>query len=445
VLVTTAALYLRKVAALRASLPRLAHIVIVGEGVEAADGVVPWNTLLEGRPGTFEIAATDPAEIALLHFTSGTTGEPKGALHAHEAVVAHRATARFALDLRDDDVYWCTADPGWVTGVSYGVIAPLVLGATAIIDGADFDAARWLRILVRERVSVWYTAPTAIRMMIRNGIAPEPDARPPALRFIASVGEPLDAPSVQWGVQAFGLPIHDNWWQTETGGIMVANFAAVDIRPGSMGRPMPGIDAAVVNVDAQGRMHVLDTPDVEGELALRTPWPSLFRGYLDDPQRTARCYTDGWYLSGDRVRRDAEGYFWFVARQDDVIKTSGHMVGPFEVESVLKEHQAVAEAGVIGVPDAVAGERVKAYVSLRVGIAADDALRRELLAHARQRLGAAVAPKEIAFVDSLPTTPSGKILRRVLKARAIAGEGAGNARDTAATGRDADPVDDHPQ
>jgi acetyl-CoA synthetase len=246
-------------------------------------------------------------------------------------------------------------------------------------------------------------------------------------------------------VQAFGLPIHDNWWQTETGGIMIANFAAVDIRPGSMGRPVPGIDAAVVNVDAQGRVHVLDTPDVEGELALRTPWPSLFRGYLDDPQRTARCCVDRWYLSGDRVRRDAEGYFWFVAREDDVIKTSGHMVGPFEVESVLKEHQAVAEAGVIGAPDAVAGERVKAYVSLRAGIRADEALRRELLAHARQRLGAAIAPKEIAFVDSLPTTPSGKILRRLLKARAIAGEAAGDVGDAAATDPDADPVDDHAQ
>ena len=438
VLVTTAALYARKIASLRASLPGLAHVLVIGEGAEAAAGVVPWNAALEGRPATFDIAATDPEEIALLHFTSGTTGEPKGVLHAHEAVVAHRATARLALDLRADDVYWCTADPGWVTGMSYGVIAPLVLGATTIVDGADFDAARWLRILAREGVSVWYTAPTAIRMMIRTGLAPERGARPAALRFIASVGEPLGAASVHWGVQAFGLPIHDNWWQTETGGIMVANFAAMDIRPGSMGRPVPGIDAAVVNVDAERRVHVLDEPDAEGELALRTPWPSLFRGYLDDPARTARCYADGWYLSGDRVRRDADGYFWFVARQDDVIKTSGHMVGPFEVESVLKEHRAVAEAGVIGVPDPVAGELVKAYVSLRAGIEADDALRRELLAHARQRLGAAIAPKEIAFLERLPVTPSGKIMRRVLKAQAFGAEGADGMGDAAGTGGAAD-------
>ncbi len=437
VLVTTAELYQRKVAAIRAALPRLAHVIVIGAEDDPPEGVLVWGELLAREPASFAVAATDPGEIALLHFTSGTTGEPKGVLHAHEAVVAHRATARLALDLRPEDVYWCTADPGWVTGMSYGVIAPLAIGATSIVDGADFDPGRWLRILAREQVSVWYTAPTAIRMMIRAGCAPEPHARPPALRFIASVGEPLDAQSVCWGIQAFGLPIHDNWWQTETGGIMVANFAAMDIRPGSMGRPVPGIDAAVVEVDADGVVRVVAADDAEGELALRLPWPSLFRGYLDDPERTARCRADGWYLSGDRVRRDADGYFWFVARQDDVIKTSGHMVGPFEVESALKEHRAVADAGVVGVPDAVAGEIVTAFVSLRLGVAASESLRRELLAHARQRLGAAIAPKDIVFTGSLPVTPSGKIMRRVLKARAMGLEEADGAR-TAAPTPDAD-------
>jgi acetyl-CoA synthetase len=432
VLVTTAALYERKVAALRALLPRLAHVFVIGGGAPESDVVLRWDEALRGLAADFTIAATDPAEIALLHFTSGTTGEPKGALHAHEAVVAHRATARLALDLQPEDVYWCTADPGWVTGLSYGVIAPLVIGATSIVDGADFDAARWLRILAREQVSVWYTAPTAIRMMIRTGTAPKAGGRPKALRFIASVGEPLDAQSVCWGIEAFGLPIHDNWWQTETGGIMIANFAAMDIRPGSMGRALPGIDAAIVELGADRAVRVLEDADAEGELALRTPWPSLFRGYLDDPARTARCYADGWYLSGDRARRDADGYFWFVARQDDVIKTSGHMVGPFEVESVLKEHAAVAEAGVIGVPDPIAGELVKAFVSLRAGIEAGDALRRELLAHARARLGAAIAPKDIFFTDCLPTTPSGKIMRRVLKARALGSAQQGAVPDPAA-------------
>jgi acetyl-CoA synthetase len=364
--------------------------------------------------------------MALLHFTSGTTGTPKGAVHVHDAIVAHHATGEIALDLHPDDVFWCTADPGWVTGTSYGIVAPLAHGVTSVVDEAEFDAERWYGILERERVSVWYTAPTAVRMLMRTGgeLAREFDLS--RLRFVASVGEPLNPEAVTWGTQWLGTPIHDNWWQTETGGIMIGNLAATDVKPGSMGRPLPGIEAAVLERDERGNLVFtngepkrLDRTGREGELVLRPGWPSMFRGYLNEPARYAKCFEAGWYRSGDLVRSDADGYFWFVGRADDVIKSAGHLIGPFEVESALMAHDAVAEAGVIGKPDPVAGEIVKAFVVLRAGCEPSDELRRELLGFGRARLGAAVAPREIDFVADLPKTRSGKIMRRLLKAREL--------------------------
>jgi acetyl-CoA synthetase len=421
VLVTTEALYQRKVAALRSVLPALRHVILVGEGERRTDvaGTRDWTALMAAASERYAIGPTDAETPALLHFTSGTTGKPKGALHVHGAVIAHHVTGRFALDLHEDDVYWCTADPGWVTGTSYGIVAPLTNGVTSIVDEAEFDVERWYRILEREKVNVWYTAPTAIRMLMKAGAAPVRQHHFPALRFAASVGEPLNAEAVVWGQEAFGRAFHDNWWQTETGGIMIANFAAMDIRPGSMGRPLPGVDAAVVRRAGEGHVEVVDAPDVQGELALRPGWPSMFRAYWGEPERYRRCFADGWYLSGDLVRRDADGYFWFVGRADDVIKTSGHLVGPFEVERVLLEHPAVAEAGVIGKPDPVAGEIIKAFVSLKAGREPTPELRRELMGHARTRLGAVVAPKELDFRPALPRTRSGKIMRRLLKAREL--------------------------
>jgi acetyl-CoA synthetase len=421
VLVTTPALYRSKVAPIRAELPSLRHVLLVGDADEIAalDDVRDLRELLGAASDAFETAPTTPDSLALLHFTSGTTGRPKGAMHVHAAVVAHLVTARLALDLHEGDVFWCTADPGWVTGTSYGIIAPLVAGVTCIVDEADFDAERWYRILEAQRVAVWYTAPTAIRMLIKAGTALARKADLGALRFVASVGEPLNADAVVWGVEALGQPIHDNWWQTETGGIMIANYRAMDVRPGSMGRPLPGIEAAIVQHRADGGVDVVEAPDTEGELALRAGWPSMFRGYLHDEARYERCFADGWYLTGDLARRDADGWFWFVGRADDVIKSSGHLIGPFEVESVLLAHPAVAEAAAIGRPDPVAGEVVKAFVVLKPGEAASDALANALRGFARQRLGAAVAPKEISFVERVPKTKSGKILRRLLKAREL--------------------------
>jgi len=414
-LITTGRLYKHKIIALRERLPELHTVLLIDDDMEGAERLLP---LMEKASDRFEVARTDAEDTALLHFTSGTTGKPKGVVHVHEAVVAHHMTGRIALDLKPGDTYWCTADPGWVTGTSYGIIAPLTNRVTMIVDEAEFDVARWYDILAKERVNVWYTAPTAIRMLMKAGRDAIADHEFPALRFMASVGEPLNPEAVIWGNDVFGKPFHDNWWQTETGGIMIANFASVTVKPGSMGKPLPGIAAGIVEV-GEGGAKELTKPMAIGELALRPGWPSMMRGYLHEEARYRKCFSGGWYLSGDLAMRDDDGYFWFVGRSDDLIKSSGHLIGPFEVESTLMEHDAVAEVAVIGVPDETAGERVKAYVALKPGFEASDALQLELLGHARKKLGPAVAPKEIVFRTNLPKTRSGKIMRRLLKAREL--------------------------
>lgn len=426
VLVTTPLLYKRKVAPIRETLPLLEHVLLVGPTDE--DHPVPetdsFDAHMSDASDEFVIPPTDPEDMALLHFTSGTTGMPKGAVHVHRAVVAHYITGKYALDFHPDDVFWCTADPGWVTGMSYGVIAPLTHGVTSIVDESDFDADRWYGIIADQAVEVWYTAPTALRMLMKVGteVAREYDLS--SLRFVASVGEPLNPEAVIWGEEALGLPVHDNWWQTETGGIMIANYAAEEIRPGSMGRPLPGIGATILRRDQNGSL-VTDgsgspveesEPFTEGELALEVGWPSMFQGYLGMDERYQRSFADGWYRSGDLAERDEDGYFWFVGRADDVIKSAGHLIGPFEVESALMEHPAVAEAGVIGKPDEVAGEIVKAFVSLNPGYEWSPQLEKEVMGWARTRLGAAVAPREIGHEQQLPHTRSGKIMRRLLRA-----------------------------
>ena len=414
-LITTAAIYRRKIAAWREEIPSLKLVLIVGD--EAPEGCVALGPELANAAEVFDVVKTEPEDMALIHFTSGTTGKPKGVVHVHEAVVAHAATGRYALELRPGTIYWCTADPGWVTGTSYGIISPLVNGVTMIVDEAEYDLDRWYATLEREKVEVWYTAPTAIRMMMRAGKEPAANYDFSKLTFLASVGEPLNPEAVAWGKEVFGKPFHDNWWQSETGGIMIANTAAMDIKPGSMGKPLPGIDAGIVKVEGEKLTEC--KPNEVGELALRPGWPSMMRAYLNEEARFGKCFRDGWYLSGDLAMRDADGYFWFVGRADDLIKSSGHLIGPFEVESALIEHDAVAEAGVIGIPDETAGEVVKAYVTLNPGYAPSETLERELRGHARKRLGAAVAPREIVFRESLPKTRSGKIMRRLLKAREL--------------------------
>jgi acetyl-CoA synthetase len=419
VLVTSEALYRRKVEPWRKALASLQHVLLTDCSGDPPPGTSDLATAMAQASDSFATVPTRPEDMALLHFTSGTTGRPKGAVHVHDAVVAHHVTGRLALDLRPDDVFWCTADPGWVTGTSYGIISPLTNGATLIVDQAELDIERWYRILQDEKVTVWYTAPTAIRMLMKAGSGAARRFDLSRLRLLASVGEPLNPEAVVWGLEAFGKPFHDNWWQTETGGIMISNFLSMDIKPGSMGRPLPGVTAGIVERSAGGAIREIGEPMVTGELALRSGWPSMMRGYLGEEERYRRCFADGWYLTGDLAMRDEEGYFWFVGRSDDVIKSAGHLIGPFEVESALMEHAAVAEAGVIGLPDPTAGEIVKAFVALKNGVEPSEALRKELLGHARARLGPAIAPKDIAFRRNLPRTRSGKIMRRLLKAREL--------------------------
>ena len=417
-LVTTRRLYERKVMSWWRELPSLKHIILIDSEETNEAGVTGWNHALQQAGAGPALAQTMPEDRALLHFTSGTTGRPKGAVHVHAAVIAHHMTGQFALDMHPGDIFWCTADPGWVTGTSYGIIAPLTNGLTMIVDEAEFDAARWYRILQEEKVAIWYTAPTAIRMLMKSETSIPPPARH-SLRFMASVGEPLNPDAVVWSNEKFGLPFHDNWWQTETGGIMIANYASMDVKPGSMGRPLPGVEAAIVDTPEEGGLEIVDKAMTVGELALKTGWPSMFRGYLHEEERYQKHFRSGWYLTGDLAMRDADGYFWFVGRADDLIKSAGHLIGPFEVESALTEHPAIAEAAVIGLPDEMAGEIVKAFVALKPGIAPSEEIRKDILGFARKRLGPAVAPKLLDFTDNLPKTRSGKIMRRLLKAREL--------------------------
>ncbi|PSU12769.1 acetate--CoA ligase [Photobacterium gaetbulicola] len=419
VVVTTVSLYRKKLKSWWRELPHLKAILLVDGNPDNEEGCFDFHLLMGSADPQYPTARTLPEDTALLHFTSGTTGKPKGVLHVHQAVEHHLLSAFYALDLKPTDTYWCTADPGWVTGTTYGIIAPLCIGVTMIVDEAEFDAERWYKILQDQHVTVWYTAPTAIRMLMKAGDTLPCQFDLTALRFMASVGEPLNPEAVEWSNRVLKMPFHDNWWQTETGGIMIANYPSEPIKPGSMGQPLPGIEAAIIIDDEQGHLVEASTPMTIGELAVRAGWPSMFRGYLNQAEKYAQCFNGEWYLSGDLAMMDEDGYFWFVGRKDDLIKSSGHLIGPFEVESVLMEHPAVAEVGVIGIPDPVAGQLVKAFVALKPGISADDDLRQALLGLARKRLGAAVAPKEIAFRTNLPKTRSGKIMRRLLKAREL--------------------------
>ena len=418
-LVTTQALYRRKIELWRKELSSLEYIFITDCVGEVPPGTIDLVAAMASVSASFDTVWTSPEDMALLHFTSGTTGRPKGAVHVHESVVAHHITGKLALDLHPDDIFWCTADPGWVTGTSYGIVSPLTNGVTLIVAEAEFDAEQWYLNLEREKVNVWYTAPTAIRMLMKAGseVAKRYDLS--KLRFMASVGEPLNPEAVIWSQQAFGMPFHDNWWQTETGGIMIANYRTMDIKPGSMGKPLPGVAAGIVTRNAKGDVTEITEPMAMGELALRPGWPSMMRAYLHEEERYRKCFAGGWYLTGDLAMRDSDGYYWFVGRADDVIKSAGHLIGPFEVESALMTHPAVAEVGVIGLPDEIAGEVVKAFIALKDGFEPSEALRKELLGHARKRLGPTIAPKDIAFRKNLPKTRSGKIMRRLLKAREL--------------------------
>jgi acetyl-CoA synthetase len=427
-LITTDALYEHKIAPVRDTLPGLRTVFRVpdlecppetassDQGAELVDLAILMAEI-GARPTH---VATHANDAAWLHFTSGTTGTPKAVMHTHGAGGQILASAREALDLKSADRYWCTADPGWVTGTVYGVIAPMLAGATSVIEAGPFDPAHWIDTLVGAGVSVWYTTPTALRMLIRSWPEATPPPALPELRVVACVGEPLNPEVVEWGRKVLGHAVRDTWWQTETGAIMLAALPGQDTPDGAMGRPLTGVSPHLVQRERGGTLRRL--PDVasgEGELAFEAGWPAMFRDYLGQSERYTECFRDGLYLTGDQVRRDIDGHYWFVGRADDMIKSSGHLIGAFEVERVLMAHPAVVEAAAIGVPDETVGEQVRAVVTLHAGVVPTDALATALRAHARARLGAAIAPKEISFAESLPHTRSGKIMRRLVRARLL--------------------------
>lgn len=418
VLVTTKELYEKKIVPLLDRLPDLKFILLTDTEDHLDQKVLSYKLLMKEASAEFEIPYTDPETPALMHFTSGTTGMPKGALHVHKAVLVHYVTGKYVLDFHPGDVFWCTADPGWVTGTSYGIIAPLLHGITNIVDEAEFDVKRWYSLLQDEKVNIWYTAPTAIRRLMRTDIRPLAMYDLENLRLVLSVGEPLNPEAVTWGQEAFGVPVLDNWWQTETGGIMISNYRSMPVRPGSMGKPLPGIEAAVAEL-TDDSFSLIDKAGENGHLVLKKGWPSMFRAYLHREEKYNNSFRGDWYLTGDLASIDKDGYFWFVGRADDIIKTSGHKVGPFEVESALLEHPDVAEAAVIGIPNEVAGEIVKAFVVLQSDSKPSEELKLDIMASVRKKLGPAIAPRKIEFTDKLPKTRSGKILRRLLKAREL--------------------------
>ena len=413
VLLCTTARQLGKVRQAASECTTLQRILVVGEA-SLQDNERSLNDALMDVGMSERPATCDRQSPMLLHYSSGTTGKPKGALHVHEALLGHVATARVVLDLcAERDVYWCTADVGWVTGTSYGVMAPLGLGATSVAYSGGFSAEAWYEFIQSERVTVWYTSPTALRLLMRSGAETAHTFDLSSLRHICSVGEPLNPEVIRWGQEAFGVTIHDTWWQTETGCIQISNYPFVGVRPGSMGRPFAGTTAAIVDGESTEPLP----PMQEGLLALAPPWPSMFRAYWRRPDLYEAKFRNGWYLTGDRAYVDVDGYFWFVGRDDDVINTSGHLVGPFEVESALLEHEAVVEAAAFPVPDRDAGDVVAVQVVLRDGRTASKEIVRDLKTLVLRRVGAHAAPRFVEIVASLPRTRSGKIMRRVARSR----------------------------
>ncbi|MGM0853542.1 MAG: acetate--CoA ligase [Bacillota bacterium] len=393
-------------------LPNLKHVFLIGEDVQEDDIHVDFLSKFAEASNKLAVEWVDRNDGLILHYTSGSTGKPKGVLHVHNAMIQHYQTSKWVLDLQEEDVYWCTADPGWVTGTSYGIFGPWLTGAANVIVGGRFKPENWYKTIEDYGVTVWYSAPTAFRMLMGAGDEVVKQFDLSSLRHVLSVGEPLNPEVVRWGMKVFSMRIHDTWWMTETGGQLICNYPSMEIKPGSMGKPFPGVKAAIV--DDQGN----EVPPYRmGNLAIKKGWPSMMNQIWNNPQKYESYFMPGdWYVSGDSAYMDEDGYFWFQGRIDDVIMTSGERVGPFEVESKLVEHPAVAEAGVIGKPDPVRGEIIKAFIALRDGYEVTDELKEEIRQFVKKGLAAHAAPREIEFRDKLPKTRSGKIMRRVLKA-----------------------------
>jgi len=414
VLITTPDLN-QRVHEIKEELPALKHILLVNAEHNLKQDEISYESETNKASESFKIRWVDPEDDLFILYTSGTTGKPKGVTHVHNDMISHYITTKWALDLRKDDVYWCTADPGWVTGTVYGIWGPWLNGISQVVYNGRYDAEKWYTIIEKYKVTVWYTAPTALRMLMKAGdeIIKKYDLS--SLRYICSVGEPLNPEVIRWGLKVYNLPIHDNWWQTETGSIMIANYPSLPIKPGSMGKPFPGICAKIINT--KGKEVATGK---QGLLGLKRGWPSMLRKVWANKKKYNEYFKiSGWYTTGDTAYVDDDGYFWFVGRADDVINTAGHRVGPFEVESALVEHKAIAEAGVIGIPDKERSEIIKAFVVLNKGYKPSPKLKKDIQGFIKKRLSAHAYPRKIEFTKDVPKTRSGKIMRRLLKAREL--------------------------
>lgn len=408
--------HLPKVRRILDQLPSLEYIVVVDYDAKRPlqDKEVSFDLENETPVEEFEIFPTKAESPSVLHYTSGTTGQPKGVKHVHYSLISQYLTTKWVLDLHEDDIYWCTADPGWVTGTSYGIIGAWSLGITQCVLNTGFSADAWYKFIEKYKVSVWYSAPTAIRSLMKAGEEPIKNADLSSLRHLASVGEPLNAEAVIWSEKMFGKPFLDTYWQTETGSIMITNFPGMKVKPGSMGKPFPGIRSAIL--DAKTFEPYEETGKV-GLIAFQPGWPAMMRTYWNNDKKFQEKIKNGWYLAGDRASIDNEGYFWFIGRDDDVINTGGHLVSPFEVESALLEHEAVSESAVVAKPDEVNMEVVKAFITLKPGYEASDDLELQIMNFIRKKLSPLAMPQDIEYMDSLPKTRSGKIMRRILHAK----------------------------
>jgi len=396
-------------------LPDLKYVIITDGKTESGHrfAEIDYKKEMNEASEKFNIKKMKPDDHAFMLYTSGSTGKPKGVIHSHKAILVEHMTSKWVLDIKDDDVYWCTADPGWVTGVAYTIFGPWSNGATEVVYEGRFDPEIWYSIIEKYKVSVWYTAPTAIRMLKKAGdVYKKYDLS--SLRHLCSVGEPLNPEPIRWGLKAFGLPFHDNWWQTETGGILIANYPCLPIKLGSMGKPIPGVTVGIV--DDNG--NEMPTGKV-GNLAIRPNWPSMMKEIWKRPKKYKSYFKKNWFITGDLAMKDKDDYIWFIGRADDLINTSGERVGPFEVESALIEHPAVIESGVIGKPDPLRGEIIKAFVILKENYKADKKLENDIKLFVKRRLAGHAYPREIEFVKALPKTKSGKIARRILKAKEL--------------------------
>jgi acetyl-CoA synthetase len=408
--------HLHKVRKIRDKLPHLELIVIVDYPKTTPLGKkeVPFY-LDESMPvENMDIFPTIAESSSVLHYTSGTTGQPKGVKHVHYSLISQYLTTKWVLDLQDNDIYWCTADPGWVTGTSYGIIGPWSLGITQCILDTGFSAQTWYKFIEKYRITVWYSSPTAIRSLMKAGEEVVKSFNLSSLRHLASVGEPLNSEAVIWSERILGIPFHDTFWQTETGSIMITNFPGMKIKPGSMGKAFPGITGVLLNPES---FEPLYEPNKIGLIAFKPDWPSMMRSYWDDPEKYQEKFINGWYLTGDKASIDNDGYFWFIGRDDDVINTGGHLVSPFEVESALLEHPAVVESAIVSKPDEVNMEVVKAFITLKPGFTPNADMELDIMNFIRKKLSSIAMPQEVEFMDKIPKTRSGKIMRRLLHAK----------------------------